>query len=99
MSEQFDVYSDEFQINMNPWGSVLNFGVSNPQPLAPGQMPNPTRLGTVRMSTEHLKCLVFLCWRQIKQVERSTGLEYPLPLEVLNSLQISLEDWQSFWKN
>lgn len=99
MPEPFDVYSDQFQVVLNPWGASLNFQLTPAQPPAPGQPTPADLLGTTRMSMEHLKALVFISRRQIMQVERAAGVSYPLPMEVLNQMGISPEDWETFWRS
>ena len=97
MTEPFDVYADQFQVVIGPWGSSLNFSVSSPHPPGPGQMPQVTQVGTIRMSAEHLKALTFLIRRQVIQIEQNAHITYPVPVEVLNGLGISPEDWNAFW--
>jgi hypothetical protein len=50
------------------------------------------------MSLEHLKLMVFLLRRQLLQYERASGIEVPLPGDVLNQLRIGREDWNECWK-
>ena len=99
MNEPIDVYSDQFQFNLNPVGCVLNFMISDPVPPAPGSPPKAQRVASIRMSVENLKVLVFLLQRQIRLVENQTGVKAELPIQVLNSMQISPEDWNGFWKS
>ena len=99
MSEALDVYSDQFQVNIGAFGSTLNFMVTKPTPPAPGTAPQADLLATVRLSTEHLKVMTFMLRRQILEVESNTGLKVGLPIQVLNSLKISPEDWESFWQS
>ncbi len=54
-------------------------------------------MATVRMSLEHLKVMTFILRRQLMQHERQTGTRIPVPIEVLNGLGISPEDWDAFW--
>jgi len=98
MVESIDIYSDSFQVNTGPYGSTLNFMISQPTPPAPGKMPNSECLATVRMSLEHLKLMTFVLRNQISNHEEKTGVNIQLPIQVLNSLGISPEDWDFFWK-
>ena len=99
MQEPIDVYSDQFQITMGPYGCVLSFSVSDPIPPSPGSMPGTQRLASIRMSTEHLKAMTFVLRRQIANTESQMGVKAEIPMLVLNQMQISPEDWNLFWKN
>jgi hypothetical protein len=98
MAEPIDIYSDSFQFNTGPYGATLNFMLSPSTPPAPGKMPQPETLATIRMSLEHLKLLTFVLRRQIMSHERQSGVNIQIPTQVLNSLSISIEDWDSLWK-
>jgi hypothetical protein len=98
MVEPADVYSDQFNLNVNPYGITMNFSVSNPTPPAPGTIPQSERVATVRMSHEHMKVMVFILRRQIIQYEQQTGVNIQVPIEVLNGLRISREDWDAIWR-
>lgn len=97
MPESLDVYSDQFQVHTNPHGSALNFFASPPTPPAPGVAVQSQLLVTVRMSLEHLKLMTFMLHRQMKQHESGLGVIIPVPVQVLNALQIGPEDWNAFW--
>ena len=99
MEEPIDIYSDQFQFNLCPYGCVLNFMVTDAVPPAPGSAPQARRLASVRMSVEHLKVMTFILHRQISLAETQTGIRTEIPIQVLNSLQISREDWDAFWKS
>lgn len=98
MSEPIDVYADQFQVSVGPYGCALSFMISSPTPPAPGTTPPATRLASVRMSLEHLKVMTFLLHTQLRQYERQTGVTIQLPGEILNSLRIGREDWDAFWR-
>lgn len=98
MPEPIDVYSDQFQVNIGPYGCTLNFMITNPTPPAPGSAPQAERLASVRMSLEHLKVMTFMLRQQVLQYERQTAIRIQLPIDVLNSLRISPEDWESLWR-
>ena len=92
-----DVYADQFQITLGPYGATLGFQLSKPTPPVPGTTPQADRVVTVRMSLEHLKVMAFLLTRHLRQYQREAGITVPLPGEVLNSLRIGREDWDAFW--
>ncbi|MBI4298530.1 MAG: hypothetical protein HY666_02065 [Chloroflexi bacterium] len=98
MADQFDVYADNFTITVTPFGVNLSFGVREPHP-STARVPQSTHLGTIRMSTEHLKTMIMIMRRQVLQVEEGTGVKAEVPREILNQLQIAYEDWAAFWKN
>ena len=98
MAEPIDVYSDSFQLNTGPYGATLNFMLSPSTPPAPGKTPQPETLATIRMSLEHLKLMTFVLRRQVMQVEQRNGVNIQVPTQVLNSLGISPDDWDSLWK-
>ncbi len=98
MNEVADVYSDQFQLNLGPYGATLNFSLSDPTPPSPGSAPKMERKATVRLSLEHLKVMTFVLVRQIKQYENQTGADIRIPAQILNSIGISLEDWNFLWR-
>ena len=99
MGEPIDIYSDQFQVSIGPYGCTLNFMLTGPTPPAPGSPPQAERLATVRTSLEHLKVLTFILRRQILEAESGMGVKFQLPMTLLNSLKISPEDWDGFWKS
>jgi hypothetical protein len=98
MTEPIDVFSDQFQLTVGPYGCTVSFMMSPATPPVPGSMPQAERLASVRMSLEHLKVMAFMLRRQLMQYERGTGTKIQLPLDILNSLQIGPEDWNAFWQ-
>jgi len=97
MNEIPDVYCDQFQINLSPYGATLNFSISPAIPPPPGGVVQAERKATVRMSLQHLKLMAFILQRQLKAYERAHGVRIDLPAEVLNGTQIGPEDWAAFW--
>ena len=97
MPEPIDVHSDQFQVTVGPYGCTLNFSLTSPTPPAPGSAPQAERVASVRMSLEHLKVMTFILRRHLMEYERASGVSIPLPIQVLNSLQIGPEDWETFW--
>jgi len=98
MEEPLDIFSDQFQFNLGPYGCVLNFMITDPLPPAEGKSPQNRRLATIRMTVEHLKVMTFLIHQQISLAETRTGVRIEIPDKLLDSLNISREDWDSFWK-
>ncbi len=100
MAEPFDFYSDAFTITTTPWGANLSFQLRDAHPVPPSDgapVERPTPLGTIRMSNEHLKVMVFMLMRQIKRQENMTGVQFGIPIDVLNQLGIPREDWDALW--
>ena len=98
MSEPVDVYCDQFQVTIGPYGSALSFMLSSPTPPAPGSAPPAERMASVRMSLEHLKVMTFMIRQQILKYERDSGISIQVPRDVLNNLRIGPEDWEALWK-
>jgi hypothetical protein len=96
MSEPVDVYSDQFSVTIGPFGASLTF-LSSVVPPNPNAPTPPNNVATIRTSIEHLKAMTFIMAKQIKRVEQDTGMTYGVPSNILNSLSIGLEDWDSFW--
>jgi hypothetical protein len=92
-----DVYSDQMGVTVGPFGCALNFSQSLAVPPAGGAIGAGYPVATVRMSLEHLKIMVFLLRRQVVQHERNSGVQIPIPREVLNQMRIGLEDWKECW--
>ena len=99
MEEPFDVYADQFQVTVGPFGSAVSFGLTPSTPPAQGQPPINKPVGCVRMSVEHLKTMAFLIHRQVLESERNQGVVYPMSRNVLNALRIGPEDWDHFWSS
>ena len=100
MAESFDVYSDTFTVTTTPWGASLSFQLRPPHPIPQSdQEPfeQSTQLGTVRMSNEHLKVMVYMIARQVRRQEIDTGVQFEIPQSVLEQLGIQSVDWNTFW--
>jgi hypothetical protein len=50
------------------------------------------------MSLEHFKIMAFLMKRQVDEVEQNLGISISLPMQLLNQLRVSPEDWAKFWQ-
>jgi hypothetical protein len=97
MSEPFDVYSDSTGITISDWGTNLQFYVRGiVQPAAEG--PDQIYLGTVRMSNEHVKVLLYLLRDEIRQHEAEAEFQFEVPKRTLTAFNIDEEDWQAFWE-
>jgi hypothetical protein len=91
-----EYYADHFMMAGGPYGAVINFGESPPEP-GPGKTPET--VVRIRMSYEHIKTLTFVMARHIKKVERENNVSYPIPSKVLSGLGIAKEDWDGFWES
>ncbi|MFW6125654.1 MAG: hypothetical protein ACOC58_00990 [Chloroflexota bacterium] len=91
-----EFYSDQFMISGGPYGVVVNFRASPPEP-GPGKVPDT--VARVRMSYELVKTLTFVLCRHIKKIERDTGVSYPISSKTLSDLGIGIEDWDAFWRS
>ena len=98
MPETNDIYADQFQLNLGPFGCTLNFQVSGANPVAPGSPPPIERVATIRLSLQHLKAMAFILHKQIVAYEFQTQLSIGLPVDVLRAMQIRQEDWEAFWR-
>jgi hypothetical protein len=97
MGEPFDIFADAFIITLTPWGVNLSFQLGEAHP-SPQAIRQPARLGTVRMSIEHLKAMVFMFKRQVQLHEKNYGVNVEVPTQVLSQLGIAREDWDAFWR-
>lgn len=86
-----DVYADQFIITTTLWGAALSFLKAPPHP-APGQAPQAIPQAVVRMSLEHAKVMTMIMRKQVKKWERE-NVEIALPMDALNQMGLSLEDW------
>lgn len=84
-----DVYTDQFTLNLSPYGALLLFGVTLPSQTGTPQIQERLRL---RMSLEHAKVMTMLLRRVLKGYERENALTIPLPRQVLNTMGLSPED-------
>lgn len=89
MSEQLpDYYGEVFNIMTTPWGASITFGVGPHKPKEEGH-----DVCVVRLSHETAKSLAMLLRKQLKVYERETHTSIALPLDVMNQLGMSQEDW------
>ena|SRR2546422_6097118 len=98
MAEAADVYADQFQVNLGPFGSTLNFQLSGASPVVPGSPPQIDRVASIRVSLELVKAMAFILHRQIVAYESQTHLSIGLPADILRAMQIGQEDWEAFWR-
>lgn len=97
MVEPIDVYADQFMITATSWGANLSFLV-NPAHPEPTKPVPAERVATIRMSNEHLKVMAMIIVKQVKKMEVETGVKCEVDRRLLNSLGISPEDWDDFWR-
>jgi hypothetical protein len=95
--EPFDLYTDSFTVTITPFGANLTFSLREPHP-SPNKPPQIKPLGTVRMSVEHLKTVVWMTRQQIRQVEGQLGVKAEVASPILNQLNIPPQDWEDFWR-
>ena len=95
--ETFDVYSDGFTVTITPFGANLSFSIREAHP-SPSKPPQSQHLGTLRMSTEHLKVVVWIARKQVRHVEGQMGVKAEVPRDILNQLGIPPDEWDEFWK-
>lgn len=91
-----EFYADNFMIAGGPYGAVINFAKSPPEP-GPGKTPEA--VVRIRMSYEHIKTMTFVLARHVKKLERENAVSYPISAKVLSGLGIAKEDWDSFWES
>ena len=102
MPEPFDLYSDAFTVTITPWGANMSFQLrpAHPVPLSDGASADPlTQLGTIRMSNEHLKAMVFIIKRHLSQLEHESGVQHNVPADLLEQLGIPTDEWDEFWSH
>ena len=96
MTGPFDIYTDYVSYWMTHWGTTISLHLQDPYPDSDGNRPiHP--LGTVRLSNEHLKVLIFNLARTLAQEEMRTHANYDATDEILSQLGIKREDWTRFW--
>ncbi len=96
--QPFDLYADAFTVTITPFGANLSFALREAHPTASNKPPELKHLGTMRMSVEHLKMIVWLTRQQIRLVEGQLGTRAEVPIPILNQLNVPPQDWQEFWK-
>jgi hypothetical protein len=88
-----DVYADQFQMNQSAYGLTLVFGAVPSTAGGPGPVIMEKR-AVVRMSLEHAKILAMVLRKNLKQYElEHLGESIPLPRNVLQPMNLSLDDW------
>lgn len=95
--ETFDVYADQCTVTVGAFGSTISFALSAARPPSVGVPPVVREIGSIRLSTEHLKSLAFLAHQQVRHFERDQGMPVALSRATLNGLGIGPEDWDKFW--
>ena len=98
MADVLDFYADSFQVLTSAYGCTLNLLRSASTAPRPGTMQVGECLATARMSLEHMKVLIFVLYRQLRQHETESSVTIQVPAGLLNNLQIGMEDWEKFWR-
>jgi hypothetical protein len=96
MAEPFDTYSDYVSFWTTHWGTNLVFYSQAPVPDPDGSRQQNLH-GTVRMSNEHLKVVLYVIARNLAQHEIRTGANYDATAEILAQMGVPKEDWERFW--
>jgi len=84
-------------ITTTPFGANLSFNVNTPHPEQAKVVP-AEKVATIRMSNEHLKVMTIIIARQIKKMERDSGVKVEVDPRIMISLGIAREDWDKFWE-
>ena len=95
--EPFDLYSDSFTVTITPFGANITFSLREAHP-SPNKPPQIKPLGTIRMSVEHLKTVVWMIRQQVRQVEGQMGTKSEVAPQILHQLNIAPQDWEDFWR-
>ena len=98
MREPFDVYSDQSYVQVSPYGAAILLKLTGISTSELGDRAPSIEVGTVRLSVEHLKTLVFAIKRQVKELEDRMNMRVMVPNAVLEKLKIAREDWEDFWR-
>ncbi len=96
-SGKFDVYADQFVVTTTPFGANLSFGVREAHPVT-SRAPQSTTHGTIRMSVEHLKVMIYLVRRQVMKAEQDGVVKAEVAPQILHQMDIHPEDWDAFWQ-
>ena len=96
MPEPFDIYSDYVTFRTTHWGTNLSFHLLEVSPSPDGNWGQNLQ-GTVRMSNEHLKVVLFMLARNLRQQETNTGARYDATDEILNQMGVPRDEWNRFW--
>ena len=95
MQDVPDIYADQFNFRIGPYGVVLNMELSSPETSSNRQTPQTVT--RIRVSHELLKVMVFMLWRGIRSTEKELGVSFPISNQVLNAHKIAPEDWNAYW--
>ena len=97
MPEPIDAYCDQFNLLMGPFGCALIFSATRPVLVKPDVRVAGDTVATLRMSIEHLKAMAFLLQRNLREYQKQTQIQIPLPEAVLSDLKITPQEWKAFW--
>lgn len=87
-----DFYVDRVRVTVSTFGAALGFGISEPHLDAP-EDSKITDVATIRMSLEHLKVMLIVLKKQLKEFEKANDFEVALPKEVIARLGLEEEKW------
>jgi len=87
-----DIYVDRVRTTLSTFGAALSFGISEPHP-ENREESKIDELVTVRMSLQHLKIMLILMKKQLKEFEKANEFEVTLPKSVMDKLGLEEEQW------
>ena len=96
MDNHLDVYSDQWQFTLSPWGVNMTFQLRPAHP-SQSEQGSVEDVATVRMSIEHAKVMLVQLVRAIRSQEEGFGFSYELPAGLLEDMGIPHDEWVSFW--
>ena len=105
MSEPVDIFADAIHINMMAFGCTLQFGRSEPVPMAmvaesiPDSILPTERLATIRLTPELMKAMTFLLHRHIVRYEEYNKRKIELPANLMARVLTgsTRELWDTLW--
>lgn len=97
--EKFECFADTFKLSLSPWGANLTFGLSAAGSIVePETQKRPVDLGTIWMSNELLKLMVFALRNYLIQHESQNMMQYNVPSWVFSQMGIDPAEWHLFWQ-
>jgi len=88
-----DYYFDRVRVTVSLFGVNIIISLSDESP-ADDAKPLPIhKLATLRTSPIHAKVLAMMLRKQIKHFEAESGIEFPVPEDVFNALDLDAGEW------
>lgn len=88
-----DIYSDSVRLSVNPYGMAIAFSVLDPFGVNDPAIQTQPR-AIVRMSLEHAKAMTILLRHHLREYEKATDREIPLPEGLIASLGADEKEWR-----